>query len=61
MPSADNKFTALFEENEYMWFVNEVFSWMDFNEFISFVKVKISATAETKRETKSQEKKADSK
>jgi len=34
---ADNKFTALFEENEYKWFVDKVMSWMDFYEFLNMM------------------------
>jgi len=35
--AADGKFTPLFEENEYMWFVDKVMSWMDFDEFMKLM------------------------
>jgi competence CoiA-like predicted nuclease len=50
--SADGKFTALFQENEYLWYVEQVMSWMDFGEFIKLMRA-AGRTGGHKAESKS--------
>ncbi len=45
---ADDKFTALFEENEYKWYVEKVLSWMDIHEFLKLLKAQTNKSIQTR-------------
>jgi hypothetical protein len=54
--SADGKFTPLFQENEYLWYVEQVMSWMDFGEFIKIMRGAAGRSSRHKAESKSESK-----